>query len=164
MSWRVQECNILRLMFVYSVITCKYTTQTRHYGSYHITMNTNFSAIPKLRNIFGAESLHCYHYLQNDFNGQSFSLDWQMMQLYLLLCFWPTLIYMLESKIFIRNQCSDSHTRQKAVCEDKEQECCRCSNMNSVKHSYSELLACDTMQPGWWTPMLWPNLQPPSSK
>jgi hypothetical protein len=53
MSWRVQECNILRLMFVYSVITCKYTTQTRHYGSYRVTMNTNFSGIPKLRTYLG---------------------------------------------------------------------------------------------------------------
>lgn len=139
-------------MFVYSVITCKYTTQTRHYGSHHITMNTNFSGIQKLRNIFGAESLHCYPYLQNTFNGQSFSLDCQMMQLYLLLCLWPTLIHMLESKVFTRNQCSGSHTRQKVAYEDKEQESCRCSTMNTVKHSYSELMVCDTMQPGWWTP------------
>jgi len=100
-------------MFVYSVITCKYTTQTRHYGSYNVTMNTNFSGIPKLRNIFGAASLHYYHYLQNEFNDQSFSLDWQMMQRYLLLCFRPTLTLMLECKIFIRNQCSGSHTCQK---------------------------------------------------
>jgi len=120
MSWRVQECNILQLIFVYSVITCKYTTQTRHYGSHDITMNTNFSGIQKLRNIFGAESLHCYPCLQNTFNGQSLSLDCQMMQLYLLLCFWPTLIHMLESKFFNRNQCSGSHTRQKVAYDDKE--------------------------------------------
>jgi hypothetical protein len=65
-----------------------------------------------------------------------------MMQLYLLLCFRPTLIHMIESKIFIRNQCSGSHTRQKVACEDKEQECCRCSNVKRVKYSYSELLVC----------------------
>ena len=84
----------------------------------------------------GAESLHCYHYLHNEFNGQSFSLDCQMMQLYLLLCFWPNLIHMLEteSKIFISNQCSGSHTGRQAACEDKEQECCRCSNTRWFKY------------------------------
>jgi len=164
MSWWIQECNILQLMFVYSVITCKYTIQTRHYGSHHVTMNTNFSGIPKLRNISGAESLHCYPYLQNAFNSQSFSLDCQMMQLYLLLCFWLTVIHLFESKVFTRNQGSGSHTRQKAACEDKEQECCRCTNMNRVKHSNSELLVWDTMQHGRWTPMLWSKLLPPSSK
>jgi hypothetical protein len=34
------------------------------------------------------------------------------MTLYLLLCLWPTLIHMLKSKIFIRNQCLASHARQ----------------------------------------------------
>jgi hypothetical protein len=117
-SWRVQECNILRFIFVYSVITCKYTTQTRHYGSYHVTMNTNF--FPKLRNIFGAESLHCYTICKMNLMASLFHLIAKWCNF--ICCYVFGLLYYtcLKVKSFITNKCSGSHTRQKVACEDKE--------------------------------------------
>lgn len=110
-------------MFVFSLIACTWTTHTKHYGSHHVAINTNFPGVPKLRIIFLGLFQHCCHYLENKFNGQPYSLDWQMMNLCLLWCLWPTLMNVLEKKI--RSTGPRNHTGQRL--------CGRSQNRNAVE-------------------------------
>lgn len=107
----------------------------------------------KPRNIFATISQHCSHSLQNDFNGQPYSLDCQTMKLRLWWFLSPTLKSPNDNKIFIRNQ-SPEIVLDKSHVWRCQRECCRSNNMNRVKHSHSYLLMCNNVWSGRWPQVL----------
>jgi hypothetical protein len=161
MSQRGWECNTPRLKFVFSVVACTCTTQNEQYESHHATINTDFPRVPKLRIIFLGLFQHCCHYLQNQFIGQPYLLDWKIMNLHLLWCLWLTLICVLENKIFVRNTCPGNHTNG---CVGGH----RTEILQKQKYDQNETFilwsSCfDTMYSGRCTPTLWKKFLPPSS-
>jgi hypothetical protein len=87
-----------------------HATQTRNCGSHRAAMNTNCSGVPKLRDMFVAVSQQCCHCLQNEFNGQSYSLNCHIMKLHLQGWFCQLLKATFKTNIILRNQRPGNHT------------------------------------------------------